>query len=196
MMERHKRKLGFYIATLWIIFFTLPAGDLWAQTDSNPGGKNRYGLSSIIGSTYSPQNDITFVLLNGFVLFDHTKLWARMPEWLRLKAEGNLGSTLTPYRRLTGSANLMVLFYLADSSAKTFRPYVEGGIGAIYTDFQVKGEGSRINFDPFFSVGTEFKTASGAGYLIAFRIQHLSNGSLNHENVGVDSLSLVLGKFF
>ena len=54
----------------------------------------------------------------------------------------------------------------------------------------------RFNFDPLFGVGSEIKTASGAVYLITLRIQHFSNGSLNHENVGLNSLSLVVGKFF
>ena len=182
---------------MWIVFFTLQAGDLEAQTDFSPVRKNRFGLSAAIGNTYNPVNDIGFLLLNGFFLFDRERLCGyRIPECLRLKVEGNLGSTITPYKKLMASTNLLVLIYFTESSLKTFRPYVEGGIGAIYTDFQVEGEGLRFNFEPLFGIGTEIKTASGAVYLISSRIQHFSNGSLNRNNVGVDSLCLLFGKIF
>jgi lipid A 3-O-deacylase len=195
-MDRNK-KIGVFVVILWTVSFLALSGDLWAETDTTLLGKHRYGLAAIYGNTYQPENDIGFVLLNGFVLFDNERLWGTwVPERLRLKAEGNLGSTITPDRKLMASVNLLGLFYLTDSSFKTFRPYIEGGIGAIYTDFQVRGEGLRVNFDPLFGVGTEIKTASGAAYLITLRIQHFSNGSIDHDNVGVDSLTLVLGKFF
>ena len=197
MMESHRRALRFYAAVLWIVFFTLQAGDLGAQTDFSPVRKNRFGLSAAIGNTYNPVNDIGFLLLNGFVLFDRERLCGyRIPECLRLKVEGNIGSTITPYKKIMASTNLLVLIYFTESSLKTFRPYVEGGIGAIYTDFQVEGEGLRFNFEPLFGIGTEIKTASGAVYLISSRIQHFSNGSLNRNNVGVDSLCLLFGKIF
>ncbi len=195
-MNRNK-KIGVVAVILWMGLFPALSGDLWADIDTTHGGKHRYGLAAIFGNTYQPENDIGFVLLNGFFLIDNERLFGTwVPERLRLKAEGNLGSTITPDRRLMASINLLALFYLTDSSFKTFRPYIEGGIGAIYTDFQVKGEGLRVNFDPLFGMGTEIKTASGAFYLVSLRIQHFSNGSLNHDNVGLDSLALVLGKFF
>lgn len=195
-MDRNKIQLGIYAVVALLVTLLAQAGDLWAGTDSVEKGKNRYGLSVVSGNTYQPENDIGFVLLNGFLLFDHERLGGLVPERLRLKVEINLGSTITPYKKLMASANILALFYLKGLPFKTFRPFVEAGTGVIYTDFQVRGEGLRFNFDPLFGIGTEIKTAAGSTYLISFRIQHVSNGSLNHDNVGVDSLSLVVGRFF
>jgi hypothetical protein len=36
--------------------------------------------------------------------------------------------------------------YLEVISSDRLVPYLEGGIGVFYTDFQVEGQGSRINF--------------------------------------------------
>lgn len=197
MMDRKKRQSGFYVVISFLVLFIVHAGDLWAEDNSISERKNRYGLAALVGNTYDPVNDIGFALLNGFVLFDRERLCGyRIPEWLRLKVEGNLGSTITPYKKLMASADVLALFYLKSLPFKIFRPYVEGGVGVIYTDFQLKGQGLRFNFDPLFGIGTEIKTASGAVYLLTFRIQHFSNGSLNHDNEGVNSLSLVVGKFF
>ncbi len=196
-MESNRRHLRFYVATLWIVFFTLQAGDLGAQTDSTPVRKNRFGLSTVIGNTYEPVNDIGFVLFNWFALLDRERLCGyRIPERLRLKVEANLGSTITPYKKLMASADVLALFYLKSFCFNTLRLYAEGGAGVVYTDFQIKGQGLRFNFDPLFGIGSEIKTDSGAVYLITFRIQHFSNGSLNHENAGLNSLSLAVGKFF
>jgi lipid A 3-O-deacylase len=196
-MERNRRQLRFYVATLGIVFIMLQAGDLGAQTDPTHGRKNRFGLSTVVGNTYDPVNDIAFVLLNGFALLDRERLCGyKIPEWFRLKVEGNLGSTITPYKKLMASADVLALFYLKSLCFNTLRLYAEGGAGVVYTDFQIKGQGLRFNFDPLFGIGSEIKTASGAVYLITLRIQHFSNGSLNHENAGLNSLSLVVGKFF
>ncbi len=193
----NKRQLGIYSAIALLVYLMAQTGDLWAQDHSISERKNRYGLAAQIGNTYDPVNDIGFVMLNGFVLFDRERLCGySLPERLRLKVEGNFGSTITPYKKLMVSTDVLALFYLKSLPFKIFRPYVEAGVGVIYTDFQIKGQGLRFNFNPLFGIGTEIKTVSGAVYQITFRIQHFSNGSLNHDNEGVNSLSLVVGKFF
>ena len=105
----------------------LQAGDLGAETDSTPLRKHRFGLSTVIGNTYDPVNDIAFVLLNGFVLLDRERLCGyRIPEWLRLKVEGNLGSTITPYKKLMASADVLALFYLKSLHFKTLPSLCRG----------------------------------------------------------------------
>ena len=76
------------------------------------------------------------------------------------------------------------------------RPYLEGGIGVIYTDFQVEGQGSRFNFNPQIGIGTEFKTDSGPPFFATIRLSHISNAGLNDENRGVNSFLLMIGRFF
>jgi len=77
-----------------------------------------------------------------------------------------------------------------------FRPYVEGGIGIIYTDFQLWGQGLRVNFNPQIGIGTEFSSGSSGSFFTAVRLHHISNGGLNHDNNGIDTLIILLGRYF
>jgi lipid A 3-O-deacylase len=158
---------------------------------------NRYGMAIAGGNTYTPENDISFILLSGFALFDYEKVWGhKAPDALRFKVESSVGATTRPDRKLMTSANIFALYYLKGLAFKTFRPYIEGGIGIIYTDFQVQGQGLRFNFNPQAGMGTEFTVGSDTTCLVALRLHHISNGGLNHDNTGINSVTLMLGRFF
>ena len=157
----------------------------------------RYGLAIEGGNTYSPENNITFALLSGFILFDYEKVWHhKAPEPLRFKVEFNAGVTTRPETRAVISSGILALYYLKSLNTNALRPYVEGGIGIIYTDFQVKGQGLRFNFNPQMGIGTEFKTSSNVTLFSALRLHHISNAGLHHENRGINSVVLMLGRYF
>ena len=158
---------------------------------------NRYGMTVVTGNSYDPRNDITFVQISGFALFDHEKIFPhKAPEALRFKIEGSLGSMTRPEKRLVVSANIFSLYYINMLATKTFKPYVEGGIGAIYTDYRWEGQGARFNFNPQLGVGTEINTTSGNSFLMAVRLYHVSNAGLNKENSGLNAITLHIGRFF
>ena len=158
---------------------------------------NRYGMTVGTGNSYDPKNDITFVQISGFALFDHAKLFRhKAPEALRFKIEGSMGSMTRPEKRLIVSANILSLYYINALTTKTFKPYVEGGIGAIYMDYTVEGQGARFNFNPQLGIGTEINTASGNLFLMALRLYHVSNAGLNKENRGLNAITLHIGRFF
>jgi lipid A 3-O-deacylase len=81
-------------------------------------------------------------------------------------------------------------------ATKTFKPYVEGGIGAIYTDYRWEGQGTRFNFNPQLGIGTEINTTSGNSFLMALRLYHVSNAGLSKENRGLNAITLHIGRFF
>ena len=169
-----------------------------ADTEANPGNvPNRYGMTIVTGNSYDPRNDITFVQISGFALFDNEKIFPyKAPEALRFKIEGSLGSMTRPEKRLIVSANIVSLFYINAFATKTFKPYVEGGIGGIYTDYQFEGQGTRFNFNPQLGVGTEINTASGNSFLMAVRLYHISNAGLTKDNRGFNAVTLHVGRFF
>lgn len=169
-----------------------------AETEANPGDvPTRYGHTVVTGNSYDPTSSITFVQVSGFVLFDNEKIFPyKAPEALRFKIEGSLGSMIRPERRLIVSANIFSLFYINALATKTFKPYVEGGIGAIYADYKFKGQGTRFNFNPQLGVGTEVNTASGKTFLMSLRLYHASNAGLSKENRGLNAVTLHLGRFF
>ena len=171
--------------------------DTVAGEDSSNDVPNRYGLGMIIGNTYDPSGDIGFVLLSGFALFDYDKIWRHpAPEPLRFKVEASIGSTWTKEKEIMASAGIFALHFLDRFAGHGFRPYVEGGIGGIYTGWKVEGQGSHLNFNPQMGIGTEFSVGPAATYLAALRLHHISNAGLKKDNRGANSIVFVIGRVF
>ncbi len=94
------------------------------------------------------------------------------------------------------SAGIFALYYLDRWSTDLLRPYIEGGINAIYTDWRVEAQGSNVNFNPQAGVETEFSLGSGPLFLAVVRLHHISNADLDDDNRGVNSVVFVIGRFF
>jgi lipid A 3-O-deacylase len=186
--------LFFFIVPLFVLSYQK---QLFAGEVPVSDVPNRYGMTVVTGNSYDPRNDITFAQISGFALFDHEKIIPhRAPEALRFKIEGSLGSITRPEKRLIVSANIISLYYINILATKTFKPYMEGGIGGIYTDYNFEGQGTRFNFNPQLGVGTEINTASGKPFLMSLRLYHVSNAGLHKDNRGFNAVTLHVGRFF
>jgi len=187
----------FWFVLLWFLLLCVFPQDVLAGEDSIDDVPNRYGLATIIGNTYDPDDNIGFALLSGFALFDYDKIWHHAaPAPLRFKVEASIGSTWTKEKEVMASAGIFALYFLDRFSGHGFRPYVEGGIGGIYTGWKVEGQGSHLNFNPQIGIGTEFTIGSGPPFLTAVRLHHISNAGLKKDNRGANSIVLVVGRFF
>ncbi len=131
-------------------------------------------------------------------LFDYDRVWPhKAPDGLRFKVELTAGSATWPQGpRAVVSANILALYYLDSLAGSWWRPYMEAGIGGIFTDFQVDGQGSRINFNPVAGFGLEFPTASGPTWFTAIRASHYSNAGILENNQGVNTFGTMLGIYF
>ena len=165
-----------------------------AEAVSPPG---RYSLAGNFGNSYSPGNEILFIQLAAAALFDYDQVWPHeAPEPLRFKVEGSAGIATTPHSRALLSINMLALYFIDTLTTATFRPYIEAGIGVIYNDYQVDGQGLRINFNPQLGIGTEILNTDAAPWFIACRLHHISNGGLDDDNLAINSLMLQVGRFF
>jgi hypothetical protein len=185
--------------TVMLIAALLFASPISAEEGKDDRVETRYGVSLAYGNTYDPTGDIGFLLLSGVVVFDYDRIWPhRAPQALRFKVEAGAGSTLTSeFRgRFVASIGVLALYYLDRLTGRGVRPYVEGGIGVIYTDFQVEGQGLRLNFNPQLGIGAEFPAGSKTPFFAALRLHHISNAGLDDENRGINSVVFTLGRFF
>ena len=168
-----------------------------AEDGSSVEIPTRYGFAGVLGNTFDPVSDIYFFQIAGFIMWDYDQVWRHWaPDPLRFKVEGTAGVTTSPETRAMVSVGMLALYYLEFISTSYFSPYLEGGIGIIYTGFQVEGQGLRINFYPQIGIGTEFKSDSGAPFFASFRLTHISNADLHEDNRGVNSVVLMLGRYF
>jgi lipid A 3-O-deacylase len=135
-------------------------------------------------------------LVSAQALFDYEDIWLhRAPEGLGIRFEANVGAaTGTEFSgpRFVASGHLMAVYDLRAVDLGEWRPYVEAGIGLIYTDFQRAGQGLRLNFNPVAGVGVRLRSS-----FITLRLDHVSNGGLDDDNRGINSVfvgwGLVLG---
>ena len=196
-MNIKKTGCGILMTFILVIIISMAAGSAYAGEKEKTYEANRYGVSAVTGKTYHPDNNIDFFMLSGFIIFDYEKIWGhKAPPQLRFKAEGSIGAAHENKMKLVTSVNMFALRYLDFLQTHTLKPYIEGGIGVIYTDFQVRGQGLRINFNPQMGIGTEIRTRSKNTLFISLRLHHISNGGLNHENRGINSVMGMLGYYF
>ncbi len=156
----------------------------------------RYGAGLAAGHLYDPNEGIDFVLASAFALFDYDRVWPhRAPPQLRFRVEASAGTTTGSFRRVLASANMFAVYRFERPGAR-WRPYAEAGIGVIYTDFRVAGQGLRVNFNPQAGLGVEWRRTGGAPLYVNLRLHHVSNGGLHEDNRGLNSALVSVGTFF
>ena len=187
---------NFSVVLLVMIFIT-GSYSASADEDGREYLPTRYGISMTGGNSFHPESDISYYLMSGFVMFDYDRVWKhRAPDPLRFKVEGSVGAARYKKTRLVTSVNIFAVYYLDFIKGPNVKPFLEGGIGIIYSDFQIRGQGLRINFNPQLGVGAEFKAGKDDIFFFSLRLHHISNGGLDNENTGIDSVMGVLGYYF
>ena len=195
-MKLKNKRICILLSFTMILIILMIANSVSAGEKETLYLADRYGMSAVIGESYNPDN-IDFYMLSGFLLYDYEKIWKhRAPEQLRFKLEGSIGSAHYGKNRLVASMNIFALRYLDFLKTPTLKPYIEGGIGIIYTDFQVRGQGLRTNFNPQLGIGTEINTRFEKTLFFSLRFHHISNGGLDDDNRGLNSVMAMFGYYF
>lgn len=167
-------------------------------------GPSRYGMAGVWGKTFDPVTDIHFFQVAGTAFWDYDPIWRDWaPESMKFKIEGSAGAAYAPKTRVMASLSMVAHYELDFLAGDRLTPYLEGGLGVAYTDFQVKdpeppyeNQGSRINFNPIIGIGLDFKRNKAERYFAAFRLSHISNADLDSENRGVNSILFLVGRYF
>ncbi len=150
-------------------------------------------LGLYLGKAYD-WSDLNFSLASWQALYDYETIWGhRAPEGLGIRLEADLGvATGTEFsgERLMASGNFLAVYEFRTPQRSQFVPYVEGGAGLIYTDFRREDQGSRVNFNPILGLGIRNRTT-----FLSLRLHHLSNGGLNDDNRGINSIVLGFGMY-
>ena len=192
----HTLRIFSFLLFCYLFIISCPQTIL-AEEDNADQVPDRYGLATVVGYNYDPSENIVFGLISGFALYDYDKIWPHAaPEALRFKVEVSAGATLKNEKGAIVSAGFLALYYLDGLAGQDLRPYIEGGIGGIFTQWRVDGQGSKFNFNPQIGLGTEFSIGSGPPFLAALRLHHISNAGLDDDNRGVNSVVFMIGRFF
>ena len=158
-----------YFLSLLLLLQVIHPGSAGAGGLNSP---ERVGLALTCGHSYDPDPTFMFTQLTGMLQYDYKTVWRhRAPEPLRFKLEANLGmAEFRGEQRLFGSVNMLAQYYLPPPLDRRFRPYVEAGIGLIYSDFQVEGQGLRLNFNPQAGLGCDITGGGNELFFAGLRI--------------------------
>lgn len=150
-------------------------------------------LGLYVGTAYD-WSDMDFCMASWQTLFDYDQIWPhRAPDGLGIRLEGNTGvATGSEFsgERFVASGNFLAVYEFGSPKDDSIVPYVEAGVGLIYTDFQREGQGCRLNFNPVAGFGVRM----GSRFIV-LRAHHLSNGGLDDENRGINSVVLGFGMY-
>jgi len=191
-----KRSLQLLVLLSLLSGAALPVSAQERAEDPKGYAPVRYGVALLGGAAYDPDH-IDLVIIQGAMLLDYAQVaWHDAPNYLKMKFELNAGLTLDSKKRALVSLNMLALRYFRSFSGVGYTPYVEAGIGVIYTDYQVQDQGLRFNFNPQAGAGFEYRLSDGGAVTTSLRLHHLSNGSLYKDNRGVNSALLQIGYLF
>jgi len=203
-MTLHLKALGPTAALLVFaaVWFTPEISS--AQSGLPAPGPSRYGLAGVWGNMFDPVSDIQFFQVAGIAMWDYDPIWRGWaPKSMKFKIEGTAGAAYTPETRAMISLGMVAHYDLDSLAGDRLSPFLEGGLGLVYTDFQVQDpdppyerQGSRINFNPIIGIGLDFKRNKAERYFAAFRLSHISNADLNSENRGANSFLFLVGRYF
>lgn len=173
--------------------FTLAAPGFFSRL----AAPQRKAAAISLASSYDPNFNMSSVRVSVAALYDHGQLWDNVNSGnTAFKLEGVTGALFRPEYRTVASVNMLSLYYPDFMNSREVRPYLEAGIGVIYTDYRVDGQAYRHNFNPQIGIGAEVKGESGDTFYVAMRLHHVSNGGISPDNQGVNSLLFQIGKFY
>jgi lipid A 3-O-deacylase len=164
---------------------------LWDALCGNTPHQTAVGL---YGGTAYDWSHMSFCMVSLQQLYDYDAIWPhRAPDGLGMRFEADIGAaTGTQFsgQRLIASGNFMAVYEFGSPKKSQIVPYIEGGVGLIYTDFRRQDQGFRLNFNPVMGAGLRM----GSKFVV-LRLHHLSNGGLDDENRGINSVVLGFGVY-
>ena len=187
MMRRSRQILGWMIGVLVLGGATsLRAADLLPQPGSWELGI-RSGYS--IGQRHVDM--VPVHLRIGYTLFKG-KQWVIPRGALEIGIEpfASVITLISNPNKRSGSLELggalPVLTYYFDLGYGIY-PYLEGGLGMLYTDLRVYHLGGHFSFMETFGTGVAYFLNDNVALNVGWRFRHISNASLYKDNAGLNS---------
>jgi opacity protein-like surface antigen len=79
---------------------------------------------------------------------------------------------------------------------RSWRPFLEGGEGVVYTDLRKQDLGTRIQFTSQIGGGLEFDVTPGMSLGLQLRYRHMSNAGMASSNPGINTVYGLVGLTF
>ena len=184
--------------------------------DSSPDGT---GCPDGAGGSWSPRGRQTLSLAAGFGVglpigpargsdLEDVRFGALLPRWsigvsdcvgrgswyrgaVSLAIEGIVMYDFEPHSGVAGG--LTPLLHYEFFRKGRLIPYVEAGVGVIFTDLDLDQQDDGLNFTPQAGLGIRYELSERTEFIVGWRFHHISNAGLRDPNTGLDSSLFLLG---
>jgi len=133
---------------------------------------------------------IPFILRFGF---DLTPLVRRInsPSLMELEVEPFLSPVLGPETNVEGGCNLLLKY--AYPLTSRFLPYVESGLGLLYTTQHFEEQSTQLNSILQGGLGFHYFLRKNLSLNVGYRFRHFSNAGIRKPNTGIDTYTILIG---
>jgi hypothetical protein len=186
MKRSFRQSLSGLCLVMAVLLCTL--SDAQGQSQPNPATPNSpyWGVAagpSLAVPRWESRSDERALLIAPSVSFAQA-------SWLDFVVEGHLAQYFSPAGYVIGVTPGWRLYL----GSRRWRPFVAGGFGVSTTDLnQLHEIDRRFNFLSQASVGLQIGTAGGRAFTLETRFYHMSNGSTEPPNIGLNGLAVLAG---
>jgi hypothetical protein len=188
------------ISICTLVFFVF--SPVWSESDSTPpaeeshkwlreiGVLTGYGTASIDG-----KSDYEIIPILPQFGFDINPLL----ENLNIKPRGVLEFVTEPIMNVVISPDanaefgVSLLLKYSDKITSRIAPYVEGGVGMVYTTQHTHEQGTQFNFLPQVGAGLQCFLNENLALTGGYRYRHLSNAGISDDNSGINHHFVLVG---
>lgn len=158
-------------------------------------GVQHWGLK--IGYGWSTQRQTGVIPFYGQVGWSFPD-WLDQPllRWnldLQYVLEAWAGGTHSPYTSAFEIGVNPISLRLAWDRGQQFVPYLQGGLGVMYTSLQGVRTGGPFQFDELFGIGIEAFVTKRFALVVEYRYRHMSNAGIYEDNRGLDTQFVLFG---
>ena len=103
-----------------------------------------------------------------------------------------LATIIHPFTRPVVGVTPLQFRYVFEPKCR-FHPYLFGGAGILYGDFDRRETGHRLNFNPQFGAGFYYALNDSASLILEYRHIHISNAGMDERNSGLNTHTFLAG---
>jgi len=194
--------MGRKISTVLIVIYMLlifAVSPVWSESKSTPPAETPHKWLKEIGfltgygtaSLEKKSADYDVIPILPRFGFDINPLKGNIGGDLELIAEPIMNIVISPDANAEFGASCL-LKYSAHITAR-IAPYIEGGIGMVYTTQHTHEQGTQFNFLPQVGGGLQFFLNKNIALTGGYRYRHLSNAGMSDDNSGINHHFVLVG---
>lgn len=157
-------------------------------------GTKQCGVNLGYGYSFESNSDLRFASI--YPYFGKVMTDPIGKGWLKGNIEGIVEGAFSyvfkNQKTYSAGINLLARYNFLPAS-DNWRPYVQGGFGAVYTNLSLDDFGTNFNFASNAACGIQYFFNKENSINLEWRYFHFSNAGLDHDNAGLNMNNIFIG---